>query len=112
VGAHYKSPLLPIWVVCSESHYSVLFSPAQALVLDAHPPAAFDLLYVDGLQHAWLHEAVRLTVRRATLALTACEKGACARGKACGCAIPPLDLVIRTKWKGMLVDWNGVEPFL
>ena len=26
--------------------------------------------------------------------------------------IPPLDLVIRTKWHGCLVDWNGSEPIL
>ena len=27
VGANYKNPKTPVWVVCSESHYSVLFSP-------------------------------------------------------------------------------------
>ena len=26
--------------------------------------------------------------------------------------IPPLDLVLRTKWPGCLVDWNGSEPIL
>lgn len=26
--------------------------------------------------------------------------------------IPPLDLVMRTKWTGCLVDWNGSEPIL
>ena len=26
VGEHYKQPRRPIFVVCSESHYSVLFS--------------------------------------------------------------------------------------
>ena len=26
--------------------------------------------------------------------------------------IPPLDLVLRTKWAGCLVDWNGSEPIL
>lgn len=27
VGAFLKQPKLPIWIICSESHYSVLFSP-------------------------------------------------------------------------------------
>ena len=26
VGDNYKKPILPIWIVCSESHYSILFS--------------------------------------------------------------------------------------
>ena len=26
VGENYKKPILPIWIVCSESHYSILFS--------------------------------------------------------------------------------------
>ena len=26
VGEYLKKPVLPIWIVCSESHYSILFS--------------------------------------------------------------------------------------
>lgn len=26
--------------------------------------------------------------------------------------IPPLDLVIRTRWPGATVDWNGTDPIL
>jgi len=26
VGSYYKTPKLPIWIVCSESHYSLLFT--------------------------------------------------------------------------------------
>ena len=33
VGANLKRPHLPIWVVCSESHYSILFSTDINLVL-------------------------------------------------------------------------------
>lgn len=32
-GAHFKEPRLPVWVVCSESHYSVLFGPKRALAV-------------------------------------------------------------------------------
>ena len=32
VGQHLKRPNLPIWIVCSESHYSVLFSTDLDLV--------------------------------------------------------------------------------
>ena len=27
VGSRYKGPTCPIWVLCAESHYTVLFSP-------------------------------------------------------------------------------------
>lgn len=26
VGTYYKNPKLPIWIICSESHYSLLFT--------------------------------------------------------------------------------------
>lgn len=29
-----------------------------------------------------------------------------------GALVPPLDLVIRTKWPGATVDWNGTDPIL
>jgi len=46
VGSYLKSPALPIWVVCSESHFTVLFS-ANTRPLRAQPP--FELLYYDEL---------------------------------------------------------------
>ena len=30
VGANLKQPLRPVWIVCSESHYSVLFSADES----------------------------------------------------------------------------------
>jgi hypothetical protein len=32
VGSHYKEPVFPIWVVCSESHFTVLFSQQRNLL--------------------------------------------------------------------------------
>lgn len=29
-----------------------------------------------------------------------------------GALVPPLDLVIRTRWPGAAVDWNGSDPIL
>ncbi|XP_024902614.1 probable ubiquitin carboxyl-terminal hydrolase MINDY-4 isoform X6 [Pteropus alecto] len=69
VGCFLKTPRFPIWVVCSESHFSVLFS-----------------LTVDTTQ-------------------TVPEDGG-------SDLIPPLELCIRTKWKGASVNWNGSDPIL
>ena len=49
VGAHFKKPYLPIWIVCSESHYSILFSTDISLVTQVQQPKTFDLIYYDEL---------------------------------------------------------------
>jgi hypothetical protein len=57
VGHALKTPDLPIWVVCSESHFTVLFS------LDARPlrdRLPFELHYYDELANQ--QAPVRLTV--------------------------------------------------
>jgi hypothetical protein len=87
VGSNLKSPKYPIWVVCSESHFSVLFSMKRSLVnerseiqhdcLPLHDrwqlhsvkssleyfrrsQKKFDLYYYDGL--AGQNEEIRLTI--------------------------------------------------
>jgi len=32
VGQHMKMPRVPIWIICSESHYSILFSVDNNLI--------------------------------------------------------------------------------
>ncbi len=46
VGANLKDPQLPIWVVCSESHFTVLFSNDKKSLMGSRP---FDLLFYDEL---------------------------------------------------------------
>lgn len=115
-----------MWVVCSESHYSVLF--AERLGLESskptkvrvgtctdvsgtgycvsHPHAGyqpFDLYYYDEL--AKQDEVYRLTVDPdPTPALT--EKEIKSEDT------PPIDRCLRTRWPGSSVDWNGAEALL
>ncbi|CAM9718851.1 unnamed protein product [Ectocarpus fasciculatus] len=168
VGDCLKNPETPIWVVCSESHYSVLFGVDSAIVSPPQPttatredsrrllvggtggatakcaPAdtsgqgkggptsgdgsggrknhgadlallpqdhmeAFDLEYYDGLGRQ--DETIRLTVDQrhdggdgAPPPTTDSEEN--------DALIPPLDLVIRTRWPEATVDWNGTDPIL
>ena len=45
-----KTPRLPIWIVCSESHYSIMFSVDSTLVSKSKgSPDKFDLIYYDEL---------------------------------------------------------------
>ncbi|KAM9503349.1 putative ubiquitin carboxyl-terminal hydrolase MINDY-4 isoform 2-T2 [Salvelinus alpinus] len=103
VGSNLKTPKFPIWVVCSESHFSVLFG-VQELLSDQCVIGEFDLYYYDGLANQ--QEEICLTVFVGT------------SGKSAGCQgmdtdlIPPLEHCIRTKWKDAIVNWNDTEPIL
>jgi len=46
VGSYLKNPECPIWVVCSESHFTCLFAALPSRGMSSLP---FDLLYYDGL---------------------------------------------------------------
>ncbi|NXD77513.1 MINY4 hydrolase, partial [Halcyon senegalensis] len=60
VGCYLKTPKYPIWLVCSESHFSVLFCLEKDLLGDWKTERRFDLYYYDGLANQ--EEEIRLTV--------------------------------------------------
>ena len=101
MGQHLKSPKLPIWIVCSESHYSVIFSPDIGLA--RRKQAVFDLIYYDEL--AKQEDDIILTVKLGQY------KGPTDLQKTTE-MIPPIDAVIRTKWDMGLVSWNGRQIIL
>ncbi|CAD7694266.1 unnamed protein product [Nyctereutes procyonoides] len=100
VGCFLKTPRFPIWVVCSESHFSVLFSLQLELLRDWRAERLFDLYYYDGLANQ--QEQIRLTVDTTQTVPEDKDND----------LIPPLELCIRTRWKGASVNWNGSEPIL
>ncbi|KAK6492096.1 putative ubiquitin carboxyl-terminal hydrolase MINDY-4 [Huso huso] len=100
VGSYLKTPKYPIWVICSESHFSVLFCVRKELMNDWRMERRFDLYYYDGLANQ--QEEIRLTVDTSQSCVPDAEND----------LIPPIEHCIRTKWKGAMVDWNGVEPLL
>ena len=60
VGSYYKTPKYPIWVICSESHFSCLFAIRRDILSDWKAESRFDLYYYDGL--AKQDEQIRLTI--------------------------------------------------
>ncbi|XP_072710924.1 probable ubiquitin carboxyl-terminal hydrolase MINDY-4 isoform X1 [Ciconia boyciana] len=100
VGGYLKTPKYPIWLVCSESHFSVLFCLEKDLLGDWKTERRFDLYYYDGLANQ--EEEIRLTVDTTQM---------CAEDKE-NDLTPPLEHCIRTKWQGAVIDWNGTEPIL
>ncbi|XP_055505041.1 probable ubiquitin carboxyl-terminal hydrolase MINDY-4 [Leucoraja erinacea] len=100
VGSFLKTPKFPIWVVCSESHFSILFCLKKELLSDWKFERRFDLYYYDGLANQ--QDEIRLTIDASESCSLEGEED----------LIPPLELCIRTKWKGVFVHWNGSEPIL
>ena len=97
VGAALKSPRYPIWLICSESHYTVLFATSTRQI----STRSFELFYYDELIQQ--QEEIRLTVD-----LTHAEDALRSKDLE-----PPLNDCIRTKWgKAARIDWNGTEPIL
>ncbi|NXT49998.1 MINY4 hydrolase, partial [Pluvianellus socialis] len=85
VGCYLKTPKYPIWLVCSESHFSVLFCLEKDLLGDWKTERRFDLYYYDGLANQ--EEEIRLTVDTTQM---------CAEDKE-NDLTPPLEHCIRTK---------------
>lgn len=104
VGDYLKRPRYPIWVVCSESHFSVLFSLNKNTTSDLMEGMTFDLYYYDGLANQ--QEQIRLTISTGMSKMAA--SGDCVDSD----LIPPLEHCIRTRWTNAVVDWNDTEPIL
>lgn len=102
VGSYLKTPRFPIWVVCSESHFSVLFGLQRELLTSPENDREFDLYYYDGLSHQ--QEEIRLTICL-DVASMSCQNNVTD-------LIPPLEHCIRTRWNDAFVKWNDTEPIL
>lgn len=111
VGENLKCPTYPIFVVCSESHYTVLFGLETSIVQNNRRVASplsqekksFDLFYWDGLANQM--DEIRLTIRLG-------KDGGFSSVSNPKDLTPPLECCIRTKWKNAAVDWNDSEPLL
>ncbi|RXM29874.1 Protein FAM188B, partial [Acipenser ruthenus] len=84
VGSYLKTPKYPIWVICSESHFSVLFCVRKELMNDWRMERRFDLYYYDGLANQ--QEEIRLTVDTSQCCVPDAEND----------LIPPIEHCIRT----------------
>ena len=106
VGDNFKAPTCPIWVVCSESHYSVLFSPLvkhAGEVDEKRYGGDHDIYYYDPLGEQ--EEEIRLTLDFHP------KEDVVMGGEETDC-VPPINKVVRTKWGAVGIDWNGVDEIL
>ena len=94
VGSHLKSPVFPLWLVCSESHFTVLWAEQKE---EAMTSGVMELSYYDGLsgQDGPILLSVDTRAEIPDLEVTS-----------------TIELCIRTKWTGASVSWNGAERIL
>lgn len=133
VGQNLKSPQLPVWVVCSESHFSVLaLGHSPTLISDGpshqqrlqhvdtatmQPTVGSPLLlqFFDGL--AQQQGPIALELRPTAAAggqgwISRMADMSEERGVWQGRPIPPLECVLETKWQDCVVTWHGCDPIL
>ncbi|XP_064112362.1 inactive ubiquitin carboxyl-terminal hydrolase MINDY-4B-like [Macrobrachium nipponense] len=99
VGSRLKTPSMPVWVVRSGEFYGVLFNPNRDLTRDYHAENRFDLFFHYGT-FTKMPTAVMITIDTRNTGVYEEYSS------------PPLENIIRTKWAGAEVNWNGVEPFM
>jgi hypothetical protein len=111
VGQHLKAPRLPVWVVCSESHFTVVAAGPGGSATQQLP---LQLVYFDGFANQETPIVLGLTHAQpgqegwtSRMAGVAEERGVW-RGQ----PIPPLEAVLATRWPDAVVSWHGSEPIM
>ncbi|KAI9337945.1 hypothetical protein BDR26DRAFT_1008330 [Obelidium mucronatum] len=127
VGEYYKSPTLPIFVICSESHFTVLFSLDKDIMFKTgHQTRLQDkleLFYYDGLANQDGEISLEIVLgdggKKKRLGgggggLPTSDTGSSSASDRGGDSLtPPLELVLKTRWPDISkVTWRGSDPLL
>lgn len=114
VEHNYKCPLYPIWVICKEYHYSIVFGKEEAIIHDSIKK--FDLVFYDQLHNP--EDRIILTLTRgqkqqAQDGFMGWLANSNANAEDEDGMTSMIVLVLRTKWGAPLdVNWNGSEVIL
>uniref|UniRef100_A0A3Q1K7K9 Deubiquitinating enzyme MINDY-3/4 conserved domain-containing protein n=1 Tax=Anabas testudineus TaxID=64144 RepID=A0A3Q1K7K9_ANATE len=106
VGSMLKTPRFPVWVCCINSSCSVLFSVNRSLLSDWKMEHLFDLHYYNGQSSQ--RTTTRLTVDTHSHHWEAASRDSDGDPEK---RFPSLEMTIRTKWDGAVIDWNSTAPF-
>ncbi|XP_065136252.1 inactive ubiquitin carboxyl-terminal hydrolase MINDY-4B [Paramisgurnus dabryanus] len=106
VGSMLKTPKLPIWVCSINGTYSVLFSPKQSLLSDWRMEHLFHLYFYNG--QLTQSQNAMLTIDTHSHHWQAENNDIQGDPEK---KFPSLEMTVRTKWEGAVIDWNGTVPF-
>ncbi|XP_043847816.1 inactive ubiquitin carboxyl-terminal hydrolase MINDY-4B [Dromiciops gliroides] len=103
VGSMLKTPKFPIWLCSINGTYSILFSDNKLLLSDWKMEHLFGLYFYTG--HPSQKKAAYLTIDTHSHHWEEVQQNEnCVPER-------PVEMVIRTKWKGASVNWNETLPF-
>ncbi|XP_041850161.1 inactive ubiquitin carboxyl-terminal hydrolase MINDY-4B [Melanotaenia boesemani] len=106
VGSMLKTPRFPVWVCCINGSHSVLFSLNRSLLSDWRMEHQFQLFYYNG------QNSQRTTARLSVDTHSHHWEAPCKDpDRDPEKRLPSLEMTIRTKWDGAVVNWNGTPPF-
>ncbi|CAD8167646.1 unnamed protein product [Paramecium pentaurelia] len=117
VGKNLKEPLLPIWVICKEYHYSVIFGCNNDVIQDKtylkNNLKEFDLVFYDGLNNS--DDLIIITIRRLGAQLGKQKKKVQIEGVQFDSSdqiTPLIECLLKTKYGELELDWNDSMPIL
>ncbi|CAD8166019.1 unnamed protein product [Paramecium octaurelia] len=117
VGKNLKEPLLPIWVICKEYHYSVIFGCNNDVIQDKpylkNNLKEFDLVFYDGLNNS--DDLIIITIRRLGAQLGKQKKKVEIQGVQFDSSdkiTPLIECLLKTKYGELELDWNDSMPIL
>ncbi|XP_027541715.1 inactive ubiquitin carboxyl-terminal hydrolase MINDY-4B [Neopelma chrysocephalum] len=106
VSPALRTPLLPVWLCGVPGRIGVLFGTDPRLLSHWRAERIFHLHFYSGRQQQT--RTAHLTIDTHSHHWEeAPNADTCSPGKRC----PALEMVIRTKWAGATVSWNGTDPF-
>ncbi|KFO32797.1 Protein FAM188B2 [Fukomys damarensis] len=107
VGSMLKTPKFPIWLCNINGNYSILFCTNRQLLSDWKMERRFDLYFFSGQPSQ--RKPVHLTIdTHAHHWETDQHEVKYGPGRRCS----PVEMAIRTKWRGATINWNGTFPFI
>ncbi|KRX05719.1 hypothetical protein PPERSA_09859 [Pseudocohnilembus persalinus] len=113
VGENLKTPIFPIWVICKEYHYSVVFSKDSRCNEMDKLSKKFDIIYYDELYDSEDRLLLTLSIKEDNDQYNVFGKKIESNQDEDEDLIPMLELVLRTKWgKKLEVDWNESQKIL
>ena len=109
VGKNAKNPLYPLWVVCSESHYTVLYATESWETMKEKEEK--------GKEPIQLHYYDTLARQEEDIILELSQTGGegTTKNPASPVALndrPPLECCLATKWPSVQVKWINSDPLL
>ncbi|XP_068136923.1 inactive ubiquitin carboxyl-terminal hydrolase MINDY-4B isoform X2 [Hyperolius riggenbachi] len=106
VGSMLKTPKYPVWLCNINGTHSVLFGTNTFLLRDWKMEHIFDLYFYTGQSSQT--KTVHLTVDTQSHPWEGrCKTDDDDHEK----RFPSLEMTIRTKWEGAVINWNGTIPF-